>query len=40
MIMIPVRDDEAIKRMREVNARLGVMLDELTDMVKPGVTTA
>ncbi len=40
MIMIPVRDEDAIKRMREVNARLGVMLDELTEMVKPGVTTA
>ena len=26
--------------MRECNRRLGVMLDELTDMVKPGITTA
>lgn len=38
--MIPVRDEKAIECMRECNRRLGIMLDELTDMVKPGITTA
>ena len=40
MMRIPVRTDEQIAGMRECNRRLGVMLDELTDMVKPGVSTA
>ena len=40
MIGIPVRSDEQIECMRKCNARLGIMLDELTDMVRPGVTTA
>ena len=38
--MIPVRDEKAIECMRECNRRLGIMLDELTDMVRPGITTA
>ncbi|MCR5738843.1 MAG: type I methionyl aminopeptidase [Lachnospiraceae bacterium] len=38
--MIPVRDEKAIECMRESNRRLGVMLDELTGMVRPGITTA
>lgn len=38
--MIPVRDENAIECMRESNRKLGIMLDELTDMVRPGITTA
>ena len=39
-MMIPVRNENEIQCMRESNRRLGIMLDELTDMIKPGVTTA
>ncbi len=38
--MIPVRNENEIQCMRESNRRLGIMLDELTDLIKPGVTTA
>ena len=39
MIMIPVRDEKAIECMRKCNKALGVMLDELSEMIRPGVTT-
>ena len=39
MIMIPVRDEEAIECMRRCNKALGVMLDELSEMIRPGITT-
>ena len=39
-MMIPVRNEKEIECMRESNRRLGIMLDELTDLIKPGVTTA
>ena len=38
--MIPVRDEKAISLMREANRRLGIMMDELTDLIVPGVSTA
>jgi len=40
MIGIPVRSDEQIECIRDCNARLGKMLDELVNLVKPGATTA
>ena len=39
MIMIPVRDEKAIESMRKCNKALGVMLDELSEMIRPGITT-
>ena len=39
-MMIPVRNENEIQCMRESNRRLGIMLDELTDLIKPGVSTA
>ncbi len=39
MIMIPVKDEEAIECMRICNKALGVMLDELSEMIRPGITT-
>ena len=40
MIMIPVRDEKAIECMRRCNKALGVMLDELSEMIRPGITTS